>query len=498
MSLIRSFVKDGLIYAIPSFITRGLSLFLVPVYTRVLSLADYGAFDLLMIFGNLVNLTVSFEVSQGLARYYTDEQDHDSKVVYASSAFWFTILCYTAFLLLALGFSKKLAVLVIGRDGMDGYFQIGMIYVWLNGIFYLIQNQFRWELRSKNYAVLSIIVALVTACLSVSLAYGLKWGLTGFLFGMVGGAFVGCVYGLWYLRSSFRFRFEWDRLKEMLTFSIPLVPSGISVFLSLYIDRLLINHYLTLDDVGLYGIGFRLASVVGLVMVGFQSALTPLIYVHYREQNTPQELAQIFRFFLSFALLVFAILSLFSHEILVLMTTPAFYSAAPLVVFLVPAILLSNMYIFAPGIAIAKQTHLLMKISLIGAVLHTLLGLLFIPVYGVSGAAVATLLGYGCVFAMYMFFSQRLYFVPHKWPQMAIAVIFIAILAYWIPHLPLPTGWGVGWGVMFKLVGVIVAILVVLSTGLIKKSELLVPKKHFISRLFLRAKGGGKSMIVPK
>src|SRR5262249_49435637 len=151
--------------------------------------------------------------------------------------------------------------------GMESAFQIGMVYIWLNGIFYLVQNQFRWELRSTAYAVVALLMTLVTAVVAVTLAYGLSFGLVGILYGSATGAFVGCLAGLWRLRTSIRFRFASHSLREMLRFSVPLVPSGIAVFVSLYVDRLMINHFLSLDDVGLYGIGFRVASTVGLLMV---------------------------------------------------------------------------------------------------------------------------------------------------------------------------------------------------------------------------------------
>lgn len=429
MSFVQSFFRDSAIYAIPAFLSRGLSIFLVPLYTRVLSPADYGALDMLMVFGSIVNLTVALEVSQGVARYYTDEKDLDKKVVYASSAFWFTLFCYTLFLCFSLLFTPTLSRLVMGKDGLETIFQLGMLYLWLNGLFYLIQNQFRWELRSRNYAVVSLIATFTTASVAVTFAYGLKWGLTGLLLGMLVGALGGCIYGLWHLRNSFRCRFQWVRLKEMLFFSAPLVPSGISVFVSHYIDRLMINHYLSLDDVGLYGIGFRLASIVGLVMIGFQGALTPLVFSHYRESDTPRQLAAIFRLFLGLALLVFMGLSVFAKEIIWLMATPAFYSAARLVVFMVPAVLLANMYIFAPGIGIAKKTHLILWINFGGAIFNTVFNWILIPRLGITGAAVATLFGNACVFTAYMVISQRLYYVPHNWRILGIAMFGTVIFA---------------------------------------------------------------------
>jgi O-antigen/teichoic acid export membrane protein len=466
--MLRSFVKDSAIYAVPSFISRGLSLFLIPFFTRVLSPADYGSLDLLTVFAGIINLTIALEVSQGLARFYTAEQDSERKVLYASSAFWFTLACYTVFAVLMLISTDALAALIMGRPGLETEFQLGIGYIWVNGLFYLIQNQFRWELRSRIFAVVSLLMSFVTAGMSVWLAYGLHWGLEGLLIGMLVGSVVGTGLGLWWLRNSFCFRFDGARLREMLAFSAPLVFSGVAVWISLYIDRIMIGHYLSINDVGLYGIGYRLASVAGLVMGGFQGALTPLIYTYYREADTPRQLARIFRLFLLFALLIFLGLSLFALDILRLLTTEPFYGGAVVVVYLVPAMLLANMYIFAPGIGIAKKTHYFVWINTIGALLNVALNVLLIPTMGIAGAGLATMLGYLVVFAMYMTISQRLYHVPHHWQPIALSVLAAAVMAWWLPQLPLANV--ARWALNLLALAVFATISVAL--GLVRTTEL--------------------------
>lgn len=140
--MLKRFLSDSLIYSIPTVISRGLSVILAPLYTRVLSPSDYGSLELLTVFASIVNLTIALEVSQGVARFYASEPDPDRKVVYASSAFWFTVVCYSIFSALMLFLSPKLASLVMGRNGMVHEFQAGIAYIWINGILYLVQNQF--------------------------------------------------------------------------------------------------------------------------------------------------------------------------------------------------------------------------------------------------------------------------------------------------------------------------------------------------------------------
>lgn len=453
--MLRAFLKDSALYALPALISRGLSLFLIPLYTRVLSPADYGSLDLLTVFASIVNLTIALEVSQGLARYYAGDQAHERKVAYASSAFWFTLVCYSIFAVLALLLTRQLATLIMGQTGTEMAFRLGVVFILFNGLFYLIQNQFRWELRSRDYAIVSLLMSFVTAAASVWFAFSLRWGLKGLLLGMMIGSFAGTIFGLWRLRNSFRFKFDVGCLRDMLVFSAPLVLSGVAVWVNLYIDRVMINHLLSIDEVGLYGVGYRVASIAGLVMVGFQGALTPLVYTHYKEQDTPRQMATIFRLFILFALLLFLVLTLFATDFLKLLATERFYGGAVVVVYLVPATLLANMYIFAPGIGIAKKTHLMIWINIGGAMLNIGLNYILIPIVGIIGAGLATLLASLGVFVAYMVMSQKLYPVPHQWQQIMAVAALAAVLGWWGPQSESDDF--IRWSVNACLIGIYVA-----------------------------------------
>lgn len=479
--MLKKFMKDSVIYAFPTFISGGLGFFLLPLYTRILSPADYGSLDLLTIFGGMVSVVIALEISQAVARFFTGELDPVRKVLIASSAFWFTLACYSLFALLMLLNTNPLANLIMGAAGMEDAFQIGIIYIWSNGLFYLIQNQFRWELRSINYAIVSLFMSFVTALVSVWLAYVMEWGLEGILTGMVFGSLAGTSLGIWWLRKSIRFCFDSSLLQEMLLFSIPLVFSSLTVWLSTYIDRIMINHYLSVDELGLYSIGLRIALVGGLLIVGFRGAITPLIYMYYREEQTPHHLANIFRLFVFCVLIVFLVLSLFAIDIVKLLTTEAFYGSSVVVVYLVPAVLLTNMYIFAPGAGIAKKTHYFIWINLAGALLNLFLNILLIPPLGIVGAALATFISSIVLFAMYMIVSQKLYYVPHYWLSISLGIFIAFFIAWAIPQLLVNDV--VRW--VINLSSLLSMVLISFVIGLIKVKELrqalVIIKKSIVS-----------------
>lgn len=436
--MIKDFVKSGIIYSIPTIVSRALSIVLVPLYTRVLSPADYGVLDLLSAFGNLALLTVALEISQAVARFVASEHDPSERSRVATTGLWFTVLMYSLFVSGAQILAPLLSGLLLGEDGFTHIFRLSVLQIALNGVTLIAHDQLRWQLRPGQHVVGSVLTLVFGSGGSVFFTLVLDLGVIGMILGLISGSVVTLVYSLYQLRDTFTLHPSVSRLRKMLSFSIPLVPSGMAVFISRFVDRLIIRHFLELEDVGLYGIAFRLAGTVSLLTTGFRMAMSPLVYARHDQPETPGYLAVLFRYFLAFFVVVFAFLSLFSSDILRIMTTEQYWPAAKLVPILVPAILLSSMYIFAPGPFVTNHTKRVMFINIAGAVFSASINWILVPRFGYSGAAVGTLLGYGLIFTSYMFVNQSLYPVPHDWrriiPSLTIIVGVVVVgMQPWFP-----------------------------------------------------------------
>ena len=426
--MLRQFFKDSTVYAAGNIISRGISLLLLPFYTRVFSPADYGIIDILTVFATLVNVTIALEISQGVARYFPDATTQAEKIAYASTALWFTVGMYTLFVVVAYIATPVLTPWLLQGQGHEALLRVVILSLWGNGIFYLAQNQLRWQLQSTLYAIANLTFTLATISMTILFVLGLHLGILGFFYGQLVGSMLGAILALYFARHSYRFVFDRAKQTDMLRFSIPLVPSSIAVFIAAYMDRIAIQKLMSMADVGLFGVGYRLASVISLVMVGFQGALIPLVLTHYREPGTPAELARIFRYFLALALLIFLGLSVFSREILALFTTPDCYAASDVLPLLVPAVLLSGMYIFAPGLTITKNTKAFGIVNLMAALLNVILNFALIPYLGITGAALATLTSAFGAFAALMIKSQKVYLVPHNWKRIIGSLLPIVVL----------------------------------------------------------------------
>ncbi len=421
--MLRRFLRDSAIYSISALLSRGVSIILIPLYTRFLQPYEYGAFDLLMVAATLANYLVSLEISQGLARVYSEARDENEKRACVSAAAWFSVAAYFLFVVVASAFSSDIARLLLGSADWSNAVQTMILAVAANGIFFLLQDLLRWQLQPMRHAFASIAYSLTSALVGAGAVVFTHAGVIGILLGQIAGALVGLLL-TWRNGGAKDWHWEFNRKKwkEMAIYSAPQVISSFAAYFALYVDRLFIKEGLSLNDVGIYGVGARIASLVALLMVGFQSGYIPIVFQNHAAPETPPQMARVFRYFLVAAIGVVLFLSGFSGELLALLTTERYFSYWYTIPILAAAMLLANMYIFAPGIFIARRTPIVACIN-VGALSLTVLGnLILLPRFGVLGAAIAALITSTVVFLAYLYFNKRFYPIPFAWRRILVAL----------------------------------------------------------------------------
>jgi len=281
------------------------------------------------------------------------------------------------------------------------------------------------------------------------------------LAGLVAGAVIGLSLAIARLGPVLRNRIDLPKLGRMLRFSLPLVPASLALLLSTYASRFILNDLLTLKDVGMFTWASQLAAVPALLLLGVQGAVTPLVIKHHAATDTPVVLARSFETIFSGALGLCIALGLYTPELVRLLGYSQFAGAAPLVMLLAPAMLLLQLYVFAPGFAVAERTGLQLFVSALGAVAAILFNYMFINAVGLIGAAIATL-GSSLVFTgSWFLLSNRLYPIPAHWLRLGLLVAGAAACAT-VGTLAVPNG--IPQAILFK--ALLLAVLAALAAYL--------------------------------
>jgi len=477
--MIKRFLKDSAIYSISSLITRGISLLLLPFYTRVFVPGDYGLIDLLSIVSSMIGIVLPLQITQSVARFYPDCNNKTKAVEYASTGLIFTIVIYTVFLVVIIPLKGYFNKIVLNGEISETVLLWALFSMALQGLFYYTQNLLKWRLNPAKFAISSIVYSMVSMGFTVVFVLFFKSGVIGVFWGQCLGGGIGFILSFLLSIDSYKFTFEWIRFKEMIIFSAPLIPAGVAVFIITYADRLMISKYLPLNDLGIFGVGYRIASIVSIIMIGIQGSITPLIYNNYKDKNTKNDLEKMLRYFIVFAIIFTGFISLFTKEILVLLTTPKYYSASVVIPFLLIALFLSGMSDFAPGLAISKKTKTMAIISFAGAIINILLNFVLINYFGILGAAVSTTIACFLIFILNMYYSQKNYYVEHNFAKLAFSfgslVLFIILEKY------LQNG-KVLVSILIKSFFMILLVISLFAFGLIGMEEIKLTVKKIINR----------------
>ena len=421
--MIRALLNHSIVYGFTHAAARGTLLISLLVLPAILTPADYGALAMLTLAANLGALIVPLQISQGLARHYGAAATEEEKRAYASSAWWFTLAAQLLFLLFGLVVAGWGTEQLLGDAGYRPIFRVALLVMVLNSLFFFVQSQFRWAFRRGEFVAVTLVYSVLT--LLLSLGFALTWTdpLRGVIVGQASGGAVAVAWGAWRLRRTIFGRFNAALTRQLLAFSLPLVPAALSVSLMLYANRIVLNDIGGLEDVAVLSLASQIAAVAGLAIVGVQAALTPIITAHHSEPGTATALGRVFGAFCAGAALICLALGLFAPEAVALLGRPAYAAAAPLVLLLAPALLLAEMYIFAPGFWIAKRTRLQAAVSVGGAVVAFVAGYLLIGAFGLLGAAVSTLTATLLFFATWWVLSGRFYPVPVRWARLALFLL---------------------------------------------------------------------------
>jgi O-antigen/teichoic acid export membrane protein len=424
------FVKDGAVYGLSTVLARSIGLILLPILTRYLSPADYGTIELLAVAFALLNLVLPLEVTQGMVRLQVDEKDLRRKADYASTAFWFTAGVFGGFAVLAWIANGYLSRWLFGTSGYESVFQLAVLAMAFNASLYVVQNNLRFNLQSRAFALSNVLLALVTAAGSAALIVGLSTGLIGYFIASLGGNIIALALGIAMVSGprTFGLQFDSQRLREMLVFSAPLVLSSAAVYLTTYADRWLVRYWLGLESLGLYGAAFKIASVTGLVVFSLQMAITPIVYQNHRDPQTPLLLRTLLTCLLAAILPAVGLLAAFSKELVVLIAGSNFEAAAPAAGWLSLGVVLMSLYVFAPGMGLAKRTK---RIALVnGAVsgCNVTLGLALVPTLGIMGAALAYVAGGIAMATLYFMGSHRFYAIPYPFYRYAASLMTMLIV----------------------------------------------------------------------
>ncbi len=437
--MIQQFLKEGGIYTLSNFATKGISLLLIPFYTAYFSPADYGVLDYLSVLSGVINAIFSLQIAQGVSRYLGDNSlsKLEKRKLGATgiNAIFIVYFATAAFLLLTQNFWKSISE-TSNNEFTDNIFQLMIVNTCINALFFQLGIHLRFRRKTIAFAWLSFIQSLANITLILTLVIYGQLGIEAIYWASTFIAPFIVAFQLYLLRKEYLFYLGRKELKMILQFSIPLIPAALAMLALDITDRFVIAQKMSLNELGVYSVGAKFPTILTLLIASFSMALAPIVIENYKLESTKIRLQKLIRNYFIIGGIFVLILALFSQETILVFTNSNYLEAYKIMPLLYLVAFINGISMFSLGIFLSNKTYIQSIINTLAAVLNLLLNLWLVPIYGILGAAISTLIAISFNVILLSFFSTRFYkfiaFSTVAFYLLAITTIigFVSMIAY--------------------------------------------------------------------
>lgn len=430
-------LKDTAVYGGTDLLTKAIYFFTFPIVAAVLSPKAFGALELIGTVTALLGLATNCGLNNSVQRYYWDKD-------------------VTAAVRPAIVTSGLYAQMIFGAAAVvAGLFAIPFVLPWMHvnawplsevalvaalAVMALSQwtqyilDVIRLHLAPWRFVGLAMTSRVVGVGLGLVALVFLELGLDGLLGAQALVLILLMPLGLWMIRKDFRpasFDFSW--LIKLVRFGHPFIYAGLAYWLLGSMDRWMLASMSSVEEVGIYSIAFRFASIVLFISTAFGQAWSP-VAIRVRTDH-PQQYRSIYGqvlLLLFFVMLVVGgTVALFSGEVISLIM-PAEYlpSALPLTILCFGIVLQATQQVSAVGISLENKTHLFARIAWLTAAINFVGNWLLIPPLGAAGAAWATLISYVVLTFSFMYYTQRLHPLVVQWGRLVLMCGMGVLIAF--------------------------------------------------------------------
>lgn len=419
MSRANGLIKNTFIFALGSFGSKLLQFLLLPLYTRLLTDAQYGTVDILQNLGILLIPIVSLTVAEGVFRFALDNSSDNRDVFTIGMR---VVSIGTVILLLA-------GCLMYGVGFYSSYVWIVVFYT-LSQIFRTIASQFVRAIgKVKLFTIDNLLQTLLIILFNILFLTVFDMGVKGYMLGYILGnsvsfLFLFVVATLWkYLKRRIGNK---STVKEILRYSIPLIPNAICWWIISTIGRFMVTGYLGVDANGVYAVANKIPTIVTLIMQVFFQAWQISASCEFEKSDYAEYSSRIFRTFESLAFTLTGFIITFSKFFIMLLGS-GFRGAQEFIpVLLVGTVFFNLAQFHGVSYVASKNTIMAFVTNLITAVLNIVLNIILIPHFGVMGAAISLMVSYLVFWLIRLIDTRRITKIKYPW-QNLLANLFLTI-----------------------------------------------------------------------
>lgn len=428
LNTFKSVAKGTVIYGFANVSIKLLGIILIPIYTnyKYLSKADFGVLGVLDITYQMVIIVLGLSLYQSFARWYYDpEHKAAQKSMYFTVIVMNALICITAFIFVFFN-ASVFSRLLFHSDQFAKLMWIMFAGCSVNIISSVPMILLRLQERAIKYSVISITKLFVTLIFTIIFVVYFKKSVLGVYEATLIGEIAGFILIFSDIIKNIQIKLEMERFWQMLIYGMPLLLASVSTVLLNSFDRYSLNYLTNLDTVGTYTLAFRMANTIKIVVISsIQLSLVPILYKKLGDADHKRFYAKSLNYSTLIVMSLILFISVFSLEIVkVFSSNKSYWEAANIIpilsVSMVFVLMKENIMI---GLQITKSSATMGVLIAISAVFNLGLNMLLIPLFGLYGSAVSTLLSQILMFTLFYIVANKKYPIPYELKNIAVLIV---------------------------------------------------------------------------
>ena len=432
----RKVLTNSPIYAVGELVQRGSGILLLPLYTRYLDTAEFGAAILSTLIAGFAAGIFSLHIQTAVVRFTYDAPDDSS---YLSRLYGTTFAFTTVLSLLFTGLTIPLVNPVLGIIGASNfwlpYAYLAIIIAATSSSYGILQRIMQSRHEAQRFVAQQWLFFFLGAGVTVTLMVGFGVKGLSLVIGTTVTNVVFHLYSLFYVIKSYGLHFDTRLLRECLGYSIPLLPNRFAGLIPRVADRVFLTS-VSVGAAGLYSVGYRLGEGLSYISGGFLRAHLPWFYASMNEgESGHKQVSRVARQTIFLVSILGLLMALFAEEAIRVTLGVAYHGAwvvVPLAVFAIVFNVVKEFWLRT--LTYQKSTTKYVPIATYTfAALSVGLTALLVPIYGIFGAAAAILVARIISSFVMLFFSLRTMNIGYPvWEiyGIATAALGLSLVAY--------------------------------------------------------------------
>lgn len=436
MNLFKKLAGQTAIYGLPTIVGRLLNYLLVPLYTRVFAPAEYGVVTEIYAYVAFLFVVLTYGMETAFFRFSTTHADKEK--VYGTSLFSLLITS-TIFIMIVFSATPTLS-LAMGYAANPEYIKWFALILAADAISSIPYAHLRLNNRPIRFAIVKVVNIITNIAFNLlfiviipqiikqnpevagstilKYIYNPDIGV-GYIFisNLIASAltFIMLVPGM----IKARMKPDFQLLKNMLSYSWPLLIFGFAGIINETFDRIILRHMLpdsvdAMAQLGIYGACYKVSILMTLFIQTYRYAAEPFFFDQSGTKNAKITYARLMHYFIIVCLFIFLAIML-NIDIVLLFIGSDFREGAQVIPILLWAnLFLGVFYNLSVWFKLTDRTGTGAIISVAGAAVTLFFNILLIPIMGYMGAAWATFICYAFMMIVSWYYGQKYYPIDYN------------------------------------------------------------------------------------